>query len=229
MGDTKSGNTESPWIHYLNPKEFKLLTEGLIPVRYPAKTMILWKGLDNDGVFAIQSGTVELFTSDDEQVKTIISAGKNCIFGESSVILDSPAYISACTVTELWVFRITQKELRRRINGSNELAWILIENYARKVRLLTAQIEMLAFDRRPVERITKLLLWMADACGESTYKGIWLKTRYTHQNIADFTGLSRVSVANVYAQFYREGILKKENGRLYITDMEKLREFLRED
>lgn len=215
---------ESPWIQYLDAGQFQSFTEGLIPIRYPAKKILMMKGLDNDGVFAIQSGIVEVFTSDEEQVKTIISAGQGCIFGESSVILDSPAYISAAAVTDIEVFHISKKELKKRLSQNSELAWSLIENYARKVRLLTAQIEMLTFDRKPVERIAKLLLWMADACGVATSKGIWIKNRYTHQNVADFAGLSRVSVANVYADFYRNNILKKENGKLYITDLEKLRE-----
>ena len=61
----------------------------------------------------------------------------------------------------------------------------------------------------------------------SSYK---FTLKYTHQNIADLTGLSRVSVSNIISKFQNLGILKKDSfdGYIIIKDPERLYDFLDE-
>ena len=46
--------------------------------------------------------------------------------------------------------------------------------------------------------------------------------RLTHQDLADITGLSRVSVSNAFRTLYQQGILKKTNNTHSIKRLEDL-------
>jgi len=49
------------------------------------------------------------------------------------------------------------------------------------------------------------------------------KMRFTHQDIADVTGLSRVCVSNIISSLVKDGILAKSQGMYRILEPEKLR------
>lgn len=45
---------------------------------------------------------------------------------------------------------------------------------------------------------------------------------FTHQEIGELIGLSRVSVSNILSQMVKQGILKKKEGYYYVKDIEAI-------
>lgn len=212
----------SPWVK-LDEASIIKLTSNLQPAVYPAKSMIVEQLQNNDCVYIVAAGRVTIFiNSYDGQEKTLMIAEKGCLFGETSVIHGVPLYISAKAITQVQIFRIPSHIFKERVISDGELAWALLSLYARKLRMLSGQIEMLTFDR-PINRVCKMLLFLAEAHGVNTSEGIKLGLKLTHQSIADLTGLSRVSVANVFAYLYEKEYLFKKDRHIYIKNIDALK------
>lgn len=212
--------SNSPWVK-LEREVFARIIEGRRPQIYPAKCRILHPEQTAQNLYLIERGRVLLSISGENgQDKTIMIAEEGCIFGEIGTILSVPTFISAKAITEVSLYAVPGSQFQQLIRQDGDLAWHLIQALARKARLLSGQVEMLSFDR-PSQRVQKILIWLVQAHGEQTPEGMLPRVRLTQQNIADLTGLSRVSVAQVFARLYDRGILRKQ-GSAFLVDPVRL-------
>jgi CRP/FNR family transcriptional regulator len=78
--------------------------------------------------------------------------------------------------------------------------------------------------QRSESRVCFYLMHMADQYSYQQGKHKVLHLRFTHQDIADASGLSRVCVSNVISGLIKNDILQKKSGTYMVTDIEKLRE-----
>ena len=53
-------------------------------------------------------------------------------------------------------------------------------------------------------------------------EGRLINITFTHQEIGELIGLSRVSVSNILSQMVKQGILKKKEGYYYVKDIEAI-------
>jgi CRP/FNR family transcriptional regulator len=77
-----------------------------------------------------------------------------------------------------------------------------------------------------VQRIADSLIHLAVKYGEAEGNHIVITVSFTHQEMANLVGTSRVTVATVMKQMQNEGVLRKEMGKYVILKMEKLQSFL---
>lgn len=96
---------------------------------------------------------------------------------------------------------------------------------ARKIRLLTSQIEELSFDDA-YYRVVDALVHLAEQYGIKTEKGCRIQLKFTHQEMADLTGSCRVTVTNIFRSLSDKKIIKKENGYVIVRDIDKLYRYL---
>ena len=215
----------SPWIR-LDPSIMEKLVDGIRPAKIPSKTYIMRRFEENRHVIAVSSGRILLsIDSVQGESKTVMIAEEGCLIGESSAVYGIPSYINAKAITESVVYLIPSDKFRERLRGDAALAWSVIEYLLCKIRLLSSQVDLIAL-MAPEERLRKILLWLAATHGvakEEKENEVRFDIRLTQQNFAEIAGLSRVSVANAFARLYRENILAKENGSVYIKDLNALK------
>ena len=66
------------------------------------------------------------------------------------------------------------------------------------------------------------LLYIADVYGKPTDEGILIRNRFTHQELANMIHTSRVSVANVFSELTKCGIIAKRDGHYIILKPDEL-------
>ena len=86
------------------------------------------------------------------------------------------------------------------------LAVELLQSLAGTIRLLSAQVDAMAFLRAD-ERIARLLTRLADETGT---------VHATQEELANLAGLSRVTVSRALARMEREGLVKRGYGSLVL-------------
>ena len=67
--------------------------------------------------------------------------------------------------------------------------------------------------RRAEERLFRLLLWLGERFGRVSSQGVSLSfssMNLTHRNLAEITGMTRVTITKALIRFRQEGILSKQ-------------------
>lgn len=83
-------------------------------------------------------------------------------------------------------------------------------------RMLLTQIELMSFHHSE-GRVCFYLLHLAEQYSEEKNGQKLLYIRFTHQDIAEITGLSRVCVSNIISGLVKDRILMKKSGLYYVS------------
>lgn len=212
---------ESPWIHI----EQKSKWEQILPLAqhrtFPKKSIIIHPGLLINHLYYLKSGEVKtLAINEAGQKKTIWYIQSGCIFGETSLINQKPCSYTFQAMTDCEVYQIDKETLYTKVLPQYpDVALNLIQTLARKVHVLSIQVEDWTFNK-PLNRVAKLLylLYKEREPDSTTDQPLPV----TQEELADMLGVHRVTVNNVIRQFRKDGILKNEKFIL-IQDIEKLK------
>lgn len=216
-----SNQIANPWLKLADDK-WNVLTEGLYPTRFDKNTIIYYQGDFLHFAFIVKSGRVRLgYYSDRGEEKGILIAEKNCMFGEAAALPGYPTYYTATAIVDCELYLIPVSRLMTAIRTNSDVAVELIMLMARKMRIYSAQEVELSFTET-YTRTCHALLYIADTYGKQTQKGIVLQNKFTHQELANMIHASRVSVANVFSELTRNGVIQKENGYYVIKKLDAL-------
>ncbi|EPH09982.1 Crp/Fnr family transcriptional regulator [Facklamia hominis] len=218
----------SPWLNSrFTDQSMAYLTKGYQPFSYNEGKVIVFEKERIEQIYLIQEGDVKVVLHDiNGTQKTVMIASKGNTLSESSAILKKESYISAITLSPSSIYRIPWSDFKERVEKNPKIMWELIGQISNKSHIFLSQVDMLTFDT-PLERVKKSLYWMFNNWGEESDQGIIYinkdnSPRLTHQDLADITGLSRVSVSNAFRTLYQQGILKKTNNTHSIKRLEDL-------
>lgn len=216
-----SDSVANPWLK-LTDESWSSLTEGLYPTRFDKHTVIYHQGDILHFAFIVKSGRVRLsYYSECGEEKGILIAEKNCMFGEAAALPGYPTYYTATAIVDCELYLIPVSNLKSAIRDNSDVAMELIMLMARKMRIYSAQEIELSFTET-YTRTCHALLYIADTYGKQTKNGILLHNKFTHQELANMIHASRVSVANVFSELTKSGIIRKENGYYIITKIDEL-------
>lgn len=212
----------SPWIK-IDSKEWENLT-SLGKRDFYKKNVVLFNSNEfTNHVYLVDSGRVELYFVDSEGRKKIIGiCNKGSIFGEIQLFDNRPNHNIARVCNDAWIYRIYKDDFLNAIYNNKNLMKIILENLATKMRILYTQIEFLCY-KDSTSKVALILISMCKDFGvkiENEYK---LTLTFTHNDIANMTGLSRVSVTNIIISLIKLGVLKKVGNEYYISDLDYLK------
>ena len=216
---------DSPWM--LMEIDWSSLTDGLNPKTFKKGHVFYEQDEASDYVYIVERGRVALriFTTEGD-ARTIITLDAGCIFGNLSLFDDKANSCRAVSVSdEASVYIIPKPHVIRRINEDANLMHNMLLESNRVNRILTKQMELMSF-RNAECIISFYLMHMANLYSENSSGGDGserrLTMKFTHQDIADVTGLSRVCVSNVLSALMKEGIMDKQEGSYILRDSEAL-------
>lgn len=98
------------------------------------------------------------------------------------------------------------------IETSPHLAQALLNGVVRRARQTEALLSIAGL-RRVEERLHELLLLLKEEMGEPVAEGTRLAIRFTHQNLANAIGTTRVTVTRLLGDFQRRGIVRLGSDR----------------
>lgn len=183
--------------------EIQNILEKAAPAKEFVKGSIIYhQGDTADCFYYLKKGRVSVFmTSSDGLEKTLNTALKGEILGEAAFFDQMPRVSSAKAVTKAELVLIDRKKLIELIRQFPNLAMELLEIQARRIRMLSTQIDSMTFLQADA-RIAQLLI---QHCIEKDNRVLVL---LTHEEIGSMVGVSRVTVSKILNSFVKKGLIR---------------------
>lgn len=146
--------------------------------------------------YYLKSGKVKSFIQSEDGGERVLNIYKSgSLFGEASFFDELPRVSSAVALTPCEIVPIDRELVTQEFARNPELALAMMQYLARTVRLLSSQVDQMAF--RPARwRVANYLLTLSPAGGPVSC---------TQDDIAATVSASRVTVSRVLAGFAQAG------------------------
>lgn len=189
--------------------------ESRPPVRCSAGYLIYLQDTEATCFYYLKSGKVKSFLQSEdggERVLNVYHAGS--LFGEASFFDELPRVSSAVSLTPCEIVPIDRELVAQEFAKKPELALSMLKYLARTVRLLSNQVDQMAF--RPARwRVADYLLTLAGRDGTVSC---------SQDDIAAAVSASRVTVSRVLGEFAREGWVELGYRAIGLREPSKLKE-----
>lgn len=198
---------------------WKVLEKSQFPRIYRAGEMVYLQGTQADRFYYLQSGKVKIFLhSEDGAEKTLNVLEPGNIFGEASFFDELPRVSSARTLAKSAIIPITHATLIHCFSEEPELAMRLLRYLSRTVRMLSTQLDNMAFLQAD-RRIARILLNLPAVENRPC------ELAATHEDIGSLAGASRVTVSRTLGEFSRNGWIATRYRKIILLDREALSNF----
>ena len=185
------------------------------PVRCSPGYLIYLQNTQATCFYYLKSGKVKSFIQSEdggERVLNLYTAGS--LFGEASFFDELPRVSSAVALVPCEIVPIDRELVTQEFARNPELALAMMKYLARTVRLLSGQVDQMAF--RPARwRVANYLLTLSPAGGPVSC---------TQDDIAAAVSASRVTVSRVLADFARQGWVELGYRTINLLEPEQLKE-----
>lgn len=189
-----------------------------------AGTLLCRQGCRQSTTYLLCSGLVRAFYDSPQ--------GKTFTLGYWSPVdlLGGPDYFGR--VAHIWsveavedsvVYAIEGERLRQLVREVPDLAEFVLDDLTYEAHWLSALIQILATESAG-DRLAHVLVKLAELHGEPTARGVALKHRFSHEQLASMVGASRQWVCPTLNRLERAGLLAVDNGRIELLDIAALRE-----
>lgn len=185
------------------------------PVRCPTGYLIYLQNTEATCFYYLKSGKVKSFLQSEdggERVLNIYRAGN--LFGEASFFDELPRVSSAIALSSCEIVPIDRELVTQEFARNPELALAMMKYLARTVRLLSGQVDQMAF--RPARwRVANYLLTLSTQTGTVSC---------TQEDIAAAVSASRVTVSRVLSDFSQAGWIALGYRTIALLEPERLKE-----
>ena len=194
---------------------WEAFAQGRPTVRCSAGYLIYLQDTQATCFYYLKSGKVKSFIQSQdggERVLNIYPAGS--LFGEASFFDELPRVSSAVALIPCEIVPIDRELVTQEFARNPELALAMMKYLARTVRLLSGQVNQMAF--RPARwRVANYLISLSSGAG--TVSG-------TQEDIAAAVSASRVTVSRVLNEFAQRGWVELGYRTIDLREPDKLNE-----
>ena len=185
------------------------------PVRCSPGYLIYLQNTEATCFYYLKSGKVKSFLQSEdggERVLNIYRAGN--LFGEASFFDELPRVSSAIALSSCEIVPIDRELVTQEFARNPELSLAMMKYLARTVRLLSGQVDQMAF--RPARwRVANYLLTLSTQTGTVSC---------TQEDIAAAVSASRVTVSRVLSDFSQAGWIALGYRTIALLEPERLKE-----
>lgn len=177
---------------------------------------------ETDSVFLLASGRVKIchLTPDGKQsILAFIEPGE--LFGELALLDQSPREEYAEAIDASTVVMIPRSAMQEIMAARPDVSLGITKMIGMRRRRIEQRLKNLLFLSNR-ERLTHLILELAEQYGHGTSEGVRLGIQLSHQDLANVIGSTRETVTVVLGEMQQEGLLSIGRRRIIITDIEKL-------
>jgi CRP/FNR family transcriptional regulator, cyclic AMP receptor protein len=207
-------------------KELYLLLSIAEIKEYKSGEIIYAEGEKSRHFYFLEKGKVKVSLLRENGSEKILAVQEgDTFFGESAAFDRYPYFASAMAMEESVIHLIDINDFESLVVKHPEVSRLVITAIIRKLRLLGLQVEDLCF-RDSQKRVASILLKFMEELGIYENRGAIIKKRITHEDIANITGLARVTVTKALNQLVELQLISKRRNKITILNAEKLRSFL---
>ena len=212
-----------PLFSSLKDEELEAIARVSVLKNCPKDTLILIEDEEGDALFIIREGKVKV-TSFSETGKEVIFSilGVGDFFGDMSLLDGKPRSASVISLEESSVYILRRADFHRIIEKHPNIALKLLKELTSRLRKADERIESLALlDVRG--RVAGILLQLAEESGKKTPEGIVIRSRPTHQDLANMVGTTRETVTRILKQMENGNYIILSGKDVTILDPERLK------
>ena len=215
-------------FEHLSPDELRRIEMRSRARTFPRKSPIYLPADEARSVYLLAKGRAKIchLTPEGKQsILAFIEPGE--LFGELA-ILDSGAreeYAEAIEVST--VVMIPSDEIQRLMADLPELSFGITKMIGMRRRKIERRLKNLLF-LSTRERLTHLLLELAEQYGKPTSDGIQLGIKLSHQDLASVIGSTRETVTVVLGEMQSEKLLKIGRRNILLLDPSRLAAIVQE-
>lgn len=206
-----------PLFEGLDDEQLDAIALVTITRRFDKHQVIILAEEEGDALFIISSGQVKVSIVSEDGREVILSLlGTGSVFGELSLLDGKPrsANVVATENTDLYMLR--RSDFLQLVYKVPQIAVGLLAELAARLRKTDRKIGGLAL-LDVTSRISETLLQLADEHGTETDDGVLLKSRPTHQQIANMSGTTRETVSRVLKRLEKQGYISTEGRTITIV------------
>jgi CRP-like cAMP-binding protein len=211
-----------PLFGRLAPDELDRLVAYMRLVRHPARAVLFRKGDPGSNMMVVVRGRVKVCShSEDgkELVLNLINPGE--VVGEIAVLDGADRTADAVTLTETELLVLERRDfvpfLQRHPDACMRLFAVLCERLRKTSELLEEALFL-----EGSSRLAKRLAHLAEVFGKPVPGGIRIDIPLSQQQLGSMVGMSRESMNKQLKQWRQEGLIRVEEGRYILTDLEAL-------
>ena len=205
----------------LSDNELALTNENKVQIRFKKGEIISKQGSFVTHIMYLKSGYAKVYketSHNQDMILDIIPAGK--LIGLTSLFNnDNIARFSVATLDEATVCSISRNAIEKLVHENSLFAASIIESLNKESLLFYDKMASLA-QKQMNGRIADALLYLSENIFHSTEFRMIL----SRQEMADYTGMSMMSVVRTLQDLKKEGIIADEKGIIKIKAMEALRQ-----
>jgi CRP-like cAMP-binding protein len=206
----------------LSPKELERVESRSRARSFPRNTPVYLPLDAADSVFLLASGRVKIchLTPDGKQsILAFIEPGE--LFGELAVFESGAREEYAETTDPSTVVMIPGDEMQRLLSEHPVVSLNLTRMMGLRRKRVERRLKNLLFLSNR-DRLTHLLLELAEQYGERTQEGLRLRIRLSHQDLANVIGSTRETVTMTLGDMAADGLISVGRRSILIRQPERL-------
>lgn len=173
-------------------------------------------------IFFIKEGFVKQYIfSENGEGLTINIFRPNSFFPIMLVLANQPNKYFFEAQTNISTFRVPTKKVVEFLEENPDVLLDLTKRFSAAILGLSIRVEELSFHQAS-NRISSLLLYLAEKFGKTENGKTIINLSLTHQDLADWTSLTRETVSRQLEQLSKEGIIKSDRQFISILNKNKL-------
>jgi CRP/FNR family transcriptional regulator, cyclic AMP receptor protein len=221
-------NLLNPWFDNL-PYDWSVLFQQSSQVTYKKHELIFRQNEYGDYLYITESGRVRLFLiSPNGEEKALSIIGKNGVIGECTLNSDSRYSTNAISASEVILQKISKKSFLEFISEKPQYIYQTLDLLTKKYRLLCTQSLQLSY-MKSLPRVCAAFIQLSVQYGELFGdKGIKLTITFTHQEMANLLGTTRVTIAKNIKWLEEEKYIEKKDKYFIINNIDELAELANE-
>jgi len=192
---------------------------------YPARAVLYIEQQESRGVFILCSGKVKLsITSSAGRALITRLAKPGEVLGLMATMSGTPYEVTAETIYPSQVMFVRRDDFLRLVAKYPEMQQAVIKEFATLYTGACEQLRTVGLAASAREKLARLLLgWCAD--GKQTNQGTQITVPLTHEEIAEFAGITRETVTRILNEFKAKHLLTLQGSTLRIANRAALENF----
>ena len=193
---------------------WKAFAEQLPAVRCSPGHLIYLQGTEPTCFYYLRQGQVKSFIQSSDGAERVLNLyPQGSVFGEAAFFDGLPRMSSAVALTACQLVPMGRDVVKAAVAREPELAMAMLQYLARTVRMLSDQVDEMAF--RPADqRVARYLLSLPRSPDGSV--------SCTQEEIASCVSASRITVSRTLSAFARRGWLRTGYGQVRLIRPEEL-------
>lgn len=204
-----------------------VLVKGVRKI-YPSKTMFYQPDDPVERVLYLELGLVKIsILSQDGVQKTLCYVEEGHLVSDLGMVRGKPNGCIATAVTECRMVVFSEAEFWSLFHSSDDFRSVCIVSLAEKLWCACKQVANAYFLDR-YGKVSNSLVYLARRWGRPADGAQGpVELEITHQELAEFAGVSRVRVTNALDEFEAMGLISKKPRVIVVNDFERLNEWAR--